>query len=337
MTRSRRALLRTASALAGGAATAAAGCLTVGSPGGFVLHTDDVENGLASEFLVDEPAAVRADTRIDYDAATKRDWLADLHETGSVTAVQWPLVHPDEWGEDTRPRPTFLERDDAYYAVTTQRTRQVERDRWTVAVTRTDEEPPSDATVRSEPFDSLSERDTEVLQTALDAVYAGSDGFLGEPDVDGLRPVQYHRDLSVEESALVPDPPFEYVDYYDETYRVVAERRTVTVPERTFAVERVASTRDELAAHVEETVPDARFEDPADGVRDVLDAAVSEAEGERYEEDPPPSDELSTILDALGIGDDLRPFDAYDDRVDFRHAVASYDGDWYLFNLYLDV
>jgi len=337
VTRSRRALLRSTGALAGVVATATAGCASFPSSGRYVLHTDDVGAGLAGEFVVEEPMEIAADTRIDYDAATKRDWLAELYETGRVTAVQWPLVHPDAWGEDTRPRPTFLHRDDGYHAVTTERTRQVERDRWTFAVTRTDDDPPEDATVRSEPFDSLSERDREILQAALDAVYAGSDGFLGEPDVDGLRPVQYHRDLSVEDSALVPDPPFEYLDYYDETFRVVAERRTVTVPERTFAVERVASTRSELEARVEETVPDARFEDPADDVRDVLDAAVGEDEGERYEEDPPPSDALSTILDALGIADDLRPFDAYDDRVDFRFAVASYDGDWYLFNLYLDV
>jgi hypothetical protein len=337
MPSSRRALLRAASAVAAGTATAGAGCLTFGSTRGYVLHTDEIDDGLAGEFVVDEPAAVRADTRIDYDAATKRDWIAELFETGSVTAIQWPLVALDVWGDDVRPRPTFLHRDDGYHAVTTERTRQVERNRWLFAVERTDEDPPSDATVGREPFDSLSDRDREILQAALDAVYADSDGFLGDPDVEGLRPVHYHRDVAVEESALVPEPPFEYLDYSDETYRVVAERRTVTVPERTFAVERVASTRSELKAHVEETVPDARFEDPADGVRSVLDAAVSDDEGERYEEDPPPSDDLSTVLDGLGIGDDLRPFDEYAERVDFRFAVASYDGDWYLFNLYLDV
>lgn len=334
---SRRALLRSAGALGGVTATAGAGCMSLLSTGKYVLHTSDVGAGLAGEFVVDEPVEVDADTRIDYDTATKRDWVAELFETGSVTTIQWPLVHPDPWGEDTRPRPTFLRRDDGYHAVTTERTRQVERDRWVFAVTRTDEEPPSDATVRSEPFDSLSERDNEILRAALDAVYAGNDGFLGEPDIDGLRPVRYHQGMSVEASELVPEAPFEYVDYYDETFRVVAEERTVTVPERTFAVERVASTRSELEAHVEETVPDARFEDPSDAAREVLDAAVSEEARERYEEEPPLSEGLSTVVDALGIGDDLRPAGEYDDRVDFRHVVAAYDGDWYLFNLYLDV
>jgi hypothetical protein len=344
MPSSRRTFLRATCALGGAGASAVAGCVSFGPSGNLVLHTGDVDGSLASQFLLTDPAVVspdargvRAETRIDYDEATKREWLAELFETGTVTAVQWPLVEPDEWGDDVRPRPTFLQRDGEFYAVTTERTRQVERDRWLFATTRTDEDPPSDATVRSEPFDSLSERDREILQAALDAVYAGNDGFLGEPDVDGLRPIHYHRDLSAEESALVPDPPFDYVDYYGDTFRVVAERRTVTVPERTFAVERVASTRSELEAHVEETVPDARFDDPSDAVREVLDAAVDEDPGQRYEENPPPSDALSTILDALGMADDLRPAGEYADRVDFRHAVASYDDDWYLFHLYLDV
>ncbi|NHN41799.1 hypothetical protein G9C85_09175 [Halorubellus sp. JP-L1] len=333
---SRRALLRATGALAVGTATASAGCLTFGSSRGFVLHTDDVDGGLASPFLVDDPTAVRAETRIDYDTETKREWVGELFETGSVTAVQWPLVEPDAWGDDVRPRPTYLHRDDAYHEVTTESTRDVERDRWLFAVERTDEDPPSDATVGRDPFDSLSDRDREVLQAALDAVYAGNDGFLGEPDIDGLRPVEYHRDVSVEESDLVPEPPFEYVEYSEDTYRVVTEQRTVTVPERTFAVERVASTRDELESYVHDTVPDARFEDPSDAAREVLDAAVDDEEHQRYEEEPPLSEGLSTVVDALGIGDDLRPFEAYEERVDFRFAVASYDGDWYLFNLYVD-
>jgi hypothetical protein len=217
--------------------------------------------------------------------------------------------------------------------VTTERTRQVERGRWLFAVTRTDEDKPSDAT---DPFDSLSERDNETLQAALDAVYAGNDGFPGEPDIDGLRPVQHHRDRSVEASALVPDPPFDYVDYAETTYRVVAEQQTVTVPERTFAVGQVASTRDGLRSYVRETVLDARFEGPSDGAREVLDAAVDEADGERYEEEPPLSPGLSTVVDALGMGDDLRPASEYEERVDFRHAIASYDGDRYVWSLYLD-
>ncbi|WP_323674394.1 hypothetical protein [Halorubellus sp. PRR65] len=337
MPSSRRTLLRSAGALAAVTATAGAGCVSIGSNDRYVLHADDVDGSLASRFVVPDPTAVRADTRLDFDEATKREWLDELFDAGRVTAVQWPLVEPDEWGDDVRPRPTVLQHEGAFHAVTTERIRQVERDRWLFATTRTDEEPPGDATVRSEPFDSLSERDREILQSALDAVYAGNDGFLGEPEIDGLRPVQYHRDVSAAASDLVPDPPFEYVDYYDETFRVVARRRTVTVPERTFAVERVAETRSELEDYLEETVPEARFDEPSDAVREVLDAAVSESDGGRYEEAPPLSDALSTVVDALGMGDDLRPFGEYDERVDFRHAVASYDGDWYVFNLYLDI
>lgn len=335
MPRSRRSLLRAAGAVAGLAA--AAGCVSIGSTDRFVLHTGDVDGTLADRFLVDRPTEVRADTRVDFDPARKRDWIADLFETGTVRAVQWPLVAQEPWGEDTHSRPTFLYRDEAYHEVTVERTRQVDRERWLFAVERVDEDPPTDATVGREPFDSLSERDRTVLDAALDAVYAGNDGFLGEPDIDGLRPVHYHQGLSAEASELVPEPPFEYVEYGEETFRVVVDRRTVTVPEYTFAVERVAASRDALEAYVRETVPDARFEAPSDAVRNVLDDAVGEGDGgPRYEEDPPLSDPLATILDELGIGDDLEPFDAYEERADFQGAVAAYDGDWYVFNLFVD-
>lgn len=334
MTRSRRSLLRTAGAVAGLATTAGAGCLSLGATGGYKLLVDDVDGSLADEFLRAQPTDVRAETRIDYDTETKAGWLAELFETGSVTAVQWPLVHPDDWGTGTRPRPTFLQHDGAYHEVTTEATRRVERERWLFAVQRTDEEPPDSATVAGEPF-GLVGLDREVLQAALDAVYAGSDGFLGEPDVEELRPVHYHQDMDPEESDLVPDPPFDYVDYAGDTYRVVVEQRTVTVPERTFAVEQVATSRDGFDSYVHDTVPDARFDRDAlpEAVRDVLDAGVDSEPGSRYREEPPLSDGLSTVLAELGIADDLQSYDSYDERVAFRNAVASYDGDWYLFDL----
>ncbi|MFD1644102.1 hypothetical protein [Haloarchaeobius litoreus] len=333
---SRRSLLQRAGTVAGLAATVGAGCLSFGSASGYRLVPQDVDGTLADEFLVDDPVAVRAETRIDYDTGTKENWLAELFETGSVTAVQWPLVRPDDWGAETRPRPTFLRHDDAYHEVTTDRTRQVERERWLFAVQRADEEPPDSATVAGEPF-GLSDRDREILQAALDAVYADNDGFLGEPDVDGLQPVQYHRDVDPGTSELVPEPPFDYVDYAGDTYRVVVEQRTVTVPERTFAVEQVASSRDALDSYADETVPDARFDRDAlsEAARDVLDAAVESDPGSRYHEEPPLSDGLATVLDRLGIGDDLRPYDEYDERAVFRNAVASYDDDWYLFDLHV--
>jgi hypothetical protein len=172
---SRRSLLQRAGTVAGLAATASAGCLSFGSESGYRLVLQDVDGTLADEFLVDDPVAVRAETRVDYDTETKADWLAELFETGSVTAVQWPLVRPDDWGTETRPRPTFLHRDGAFHEVTTDETRQVDRERWLFAVQRADEEPPDSATVANEPFD-LSERDQEILQAALDAVYADNDG-----------------------------------------------------------------------------------------------------------------------------------------------------------------
>jgi hypothetical protein len=56
----------------------------------------------------------------------------------------------------------------------------------------------------------------------------------------------------------------------------------------------------------------------------VIDDALG-GDARRYEESAPPSDELSEVLEALGIARDLQPIDAYDDRVDFRGVVAEYD------------
>ena len=218
---SRRSLLQRAGAATVLVATGGAGCLGFGATGGYKLLVHEVPT-LADEFILVQPTDIGAETHIDYETETKREWLAELFETGSLTAVQWPLVHPDDWGTETRPRPTFLQHGEAYHEVTTAATRQVERERWLFAVQRTDEEPPDSATVASEPFD-LSERDREILQAALDAVYAGNDGFLGEPEVDGLQPVQYHQEMDPEASDLVPEPPFDYVDYSGDTYRVVVE------------------------------------------------------------------------------------------------------------------
>lgn len=329
---SRRSALRCLGAMTGLAATG--GCLGLGVSSGHTLVAHEITSpSFGSTFLVSDPVAVEADTRIDFATETKQQYLADLFENGIVTVHQWPLVARDEWGQETRPRSTFIQREGTYYEVQVTDQRLVERERWLFALERTDSTPPDDARVISQPFNSLSEQDRGIVQAALDAIHAGADGFLGDPEFDDLQAVQYHQDLSVDESELVPSPPFDFVEAESERFRVITDQRVVSIPEWTFSLEPIADSQSEFETYAVETVPDARLDevDFSDGARQVLDTAVG-TDG-RYEEEGSVSDGLSEVLDKLGIGADLQPLDSYEDQAAFRGVIASYDDAWYRFDL----
>jgi len=287
------------------------------------------------EFLVSDPVSVEAPTLIDLSTETKRRYVTDLFEDGRVTVRQWPLVARDDWGTETRPRPTFVRRGGTYYQVRVADERILDRERWLFAFERRDEPPADDEVVATAPFDSVSGTDRRIVEAALDAIYAGNDGFLGEPEFDELPGVEYHQDLPAGESDLVPSPPFDVVEYEDEYFRPVTDQRVVAVPEWTFSIDPVAESRAELDAHARETVPDARLAGSrlSGDAREVLETAIEE---NRHLEDAPLSDGLSEVLDELGIRDDLRPLDAYEERTAFRGAVASYEEEWYRFDLLCD-
>jgi len=310
---------------AAGATAATAGCLNPGGLDSYALVGDEVDlSSIGRPYLWPDPTAIDAVTRVDFATETKEAYLSELFESGSVTVRGWPLVGRDAWGTETRPRPTFLRRDGTFYEVRIAEERRLEAERWHFAVERTDETPPDEATVARPPFD-LSAQDERVLDAALDAVYAGNDGFLGDPEFDELQTVEYHHELDAAASALVPSPPFAFVEYESEYFRPVAERRTVEVPEWTYAISEIADRRSRFeeyarAAIVERDLDDAGLSDAAQG---VLDDALAE-EPRRYEEGDPPSDALVDALDALGVAGDLRPIGEYDDRVDFRNVVVDY-------------
>lgn len=308
-----------------GATAATAGCLSPGSLDSYALIGDDLDlSSIGRPYLRPDPTEVDAVTRVDFATETKEAYLAELFETGEVTVRQWPLVGRDRWGTDTRPRPTFLERDGTFYEVRIAEERILERERWHFALDRIDGDPPDDAVVTRPPFD-LSEQDGRVLDAALDAVYAGHDGFLGDPEFDELQTVEFHHGLDADASALVPSPPFEFVEYEDEYFRAVAERRTVEVPEWTYAIDEIADSRAEFNAYARDAIVE-RDLDAAGlsaSAQRVLDDALAE-EPRRYEEGAPPSNGLDEALGALGIAGDLEPIDRYDDRVDFRNVVVEY-------------
>ena len=334
---SRRSALRLAGAAAGLAVTA--GCIDIGSGSDYRLVAREIEESLAAPYLFPDPVELPATTRVDYTTETKQTYRDELFDTGTVTAPEWPQPWRRDWGTETRPRPAFVQHDGTFHEVQVTEERKLERDRWVFACERMDELPPDDAAVGTEPFSSLPEQDRKVVEAALDAVYAGHDGFLGDPEFDKLQTVEFHRHLSVEESDLVPTPPFEYIEAENENFRVVTEERTVTVPEWTYTLQRVGDTREALESYATEAVPDTQLETESlsDSAREVLRAAVDEEDGRpTYEEAAPLSDGLAEVLDALGIAADLQPLEAYDDITRFADVVASYEETWYQFSLVID-
>lgn len=334
---SRRSALHVAGIVAG--ITVTTGCIDTDTGSDYTLVANEIDESLATAYLFRDPVELPAITRVDYTTETKQAYLDELFDTGSVTVLEWPRAWRRSWGTETRPRPTFLERDGGFYEVQVTEERQLELDRWVFACERTDEQPPDDATVATDPFSSFSEQDSKVMEAALDAVYAGHDGFLGDPEFDELQTVQFHRDLSPEDSDLIPTPPFEYVEYEGETFRAVTQERTVTVPEWTYTLEQVGDSRESLEAYATEAVPDTRLDATSlsDNGRNVMDAAVNEEDGRpTHEEDAPLSDGLTEVLEKLGIAADLQSLDAYDGLTRFTDVVASYEGTWYRFRLIID-
>jgi hypothetical protein len=329
---SRRRALRLLGAA--GATAATAGCLSPGSLDSYALIGDELDlSSIGPPYLWPDPTVIDATARVDFTTDAKTASLSELFETGTVTVRQWPLVGRDEWGTETRPRPTFLRRDETFYEVRITDERVLERERWHFAADRVDETPPDGAAVAEPPF-GLSEQDERVLDAALDAVYAGNDGFLGDPEFDDLQTVEFHHGLDADASALVPSPPFEFVEYEDEYFRAVTERRTVEVPEWTYAISEVSDSGADFTAYARDAIVERDLADAglSQAAQAVLDDAIAE-EPRRYEEGAPPSDELSEALGALGIAEDLGPIDSYEERVDFRNVVVEYRDGVYRFDL----
>ncbi|WP_049897309.1 hypothetical protein [Halorubrum distributum] len=315
-------------------ATSTAGCLSPGSLDEYALIADELDlSSVGRPYLWPDPTEIRAITRVDFTTEMKTQYVSELFDQGSVTVKQWPLVRRAQWGKTTKPYPTFLEQNDSFYQVQISDERQLERDRWHFAVDRIDETPPDDATVERRPFD-LSTQDERVLEAALDAVYAGNDGFLGDPEFDELQTVEFHHGLNIDTSDLIPSPPFDFVEVSEDYFRTVTELRTVQVPEWTYTVTEITQSRSEFNEYAKTEIVehDLSSSSLSESARSVIDDAISD-DPRRYEEGAPPSDALSEVLEALGIAGDLDPIDSYEDRVDFRNIVAEYQDTTYRFAL----
>ena len=309
-----------------------AGCIT-GSNHGFRLSAYDAAEPLHRRFLTTDPTTHRAQFAIDYPADYKRAIYAELIETGSVAVVNYELAYRYEFGSEQRERPQFVVRDETYYRVHVDEVREVERDWWEFSLDLIDEEPPADADRVTTPVDTLSKLDRRILQRAMEAAAADRDPAIdvGEREF-GSRGVLYHDHLDHEESDLIPSPPFEYLRHDDHWFRARAERGTAMLTERTFTAERVADSRTAYERHLLENVLDVDFSTASlsDAATDVLDGTT---EGRFYEEEPPMSEGLASVLDHLGEADHIDSHGEYGAYTTFPNMYGIYGGTWYEFEL----
>ncbi|QHS15696.1 hypothetical protein GWK26_00235 [haloarchaeon 3A1-DGR] len=331
--------------LASGAAAAAATTLPLVA--GCLGRTADAlrlsayeRESLPDSVLVADPTAPTARFAIDYPDHYKRDRYRRLIRTGSMTALNYALTYTYEFGSETREAARFVvndagtDEDDGatYYRVHIEDQRTVEREWWEFYLDLVDD-PPADAEGVTPPVESLSEADRRIVDAALGAVYAdrnppidvGGDAF-------GTRGPLYHELLDADESALVPDPPFEYVRSNDRWFAAHAERGTATPTETTHSVEPVASTRADFEDHVRSTLigtdlsPGSLPDEGADVVRTAVRTPF-------YEEELPMSAALRSVMERLGAGEHLPADDAFELGIEFDHLFATVDGSVYEFDL----
>ena len=316
-----------------------AGCNGPGLDSKFRVSSHRVSppaGSLGDAYLVSDLVDVDAEFSIGYSERYKQSLADELFETGSVTTINWPLAARREFGPTTRVDPTFVVHDRDYYRIRLEETESVDREWWEFYVEWVDADPGEDDVVITDPSAEFFPPDSEIVETALDRVYADRDPPLRHDDAPfGSRGVLFHHRLHPDKSELVPSPPFDYVERRNNYFRPVAQRGTVSVTRSTFSLERVASSTGAFEEYAREALPDARFDDVAlssDAV-DVLDEATSSSDGRSYEEEPPLSDALETVLDHLGIARHVEPHDAYDELTTFHDAIAEYEAAWYEFDL----
>jgi len=341
--RNRRAFLATIGASVGTIATA--GCISIGNDRGLddklrlsARRLDDIATGVErgerarddAGFLVD-PTEVSAHYPNDYSDGYKESRVGELVGTGTVSALEWPLVAEREWGRERRDQRRCFAHDGTYYRVHIDDVEERDRERWEFRLRWDDQRPSTEATVEPFPTPSLGEPDRELVAAVVENLPTSA-----HLEPSPFEHAVFHDELDPEASDLVPSPSFEYLAYDDEHYRARTVRTVGPERERTFSAEPVAQSRSEYEQYARETFPDADYDDVelSTDAEEILDEVASSGYGyEDYEEEPPLSDALEEVLEPLGIADQLEPFDAYEESTRFEGALGRFDGIWYEFEL----
>ena len=329
---SRRTLLTT---LGEAGVTSVAGCLSSGD-GRFRLSAYPTEDPYEA-FLQADPTGQRAQFAIDYPDEYKRTVYDELLASGSVTVLNYQLAYEYEFGSEQRERPQFATDGDQYYRIHVETVHNVERDWWEFYLDLQDSEQPGSTDPVTVPVTSLSDRDQQILQQAMEAAAADRNPAIDVGDQKpGSRGVTYHHHLDFEVSNLVPSPPFEYLQHNDHLFQAQAEQDAISVTERTFTAEPIGGSRSEYERHVLDTVLEVDFStiSLSSEATDVLDTATNgRPVSGFYEESPPMSDGLDTVLTQLNAADHVRDHSEYGEYTTFPNMYAIYDGNWYEFEL----
>jgi hypothetical protein len=300
------------------------------------LSTYSVEEPFKALLLTD-PTGHRAQFAIDYPDEYKRTVYGELLASGSVTVLNYQLAYEYEFGSEQRERPQFGTGGDQYYRIHVETVRTVERNWWEFYLDLQDSGQPDSTDPVTVPITSLSDRDQQILQQAMEAAAADRDPAIDVGDQDpGSRGVTYHHLLDSEASDLVPSPPFEYLQHNDHLFKAQAEQDAISVTERTFTAGGIGESRSEYERHVRDTVLEVDFSTVSlsSEATDVLDTATDgRPVSGFYEESPPMSDGLDTVLTQLNAADHVRDHSEYGEYTTFPNMYAIYDGNWYEFEL----
>lgn len=301
----RRDVLRAAAGV--GATVALSGCSLLSGPRYRLYSRPEGGTDLVG-LLTWEPAS----NAFHYDDAHVASLAVELRETGRVESVEIPLVEERPSGQDGY-EPAYTRHDGTYYRVHV-RGEPVTLDRWTVWMEPLDAMPDG-VEYTTEPQSGLSELDAAIVDRALDeAVHAA----LGDEEQASRRAyrrgVVFFEPLDPDESALVPDPPFEYALVEPDSdvapdelaVRLHVERAAVETTRYVHELEAVTTDHDEFVAHLEREHVAAHFPADAesDDAREVLETATDLG---GYEEEPPLSDRFESVLAALDLGDASLP------------------------------
>lgn len=317
---SRRSFLRS-SVVGVAGATAFAGCLGPSPNPRVRLRARSVGEPFTEEFMW-RPRGVHSD---DY-----RELMQQLLDEDELTTLGYSLSSP------RNDYPTHVEQDGTYYRVEIEETGVVERERWLLWFELLDQDftPPEDASVidyddvpRDLP-DTYGEKDRWALERAIPLTEFGPRDVSDE-DPRG----RGHLFLrTMEDSVLVPEPPFEYlrIEWGGDNHYLEAhtERPTVELRRFRYSIEEVAGSQEEFSRYVHDRYLHATFDaqELNETVRGVLDEAVG-GRPEGYQETPPLSAGFKSVLAELGFepGEPPEP-----GRVDFsEERYFTYRGSYY--------
>lgn len=300
------------------------GCLEVGSGGEVSLFAGD--EGLAAVFLLRESLGAPHVAR---HVETLRQTLVD---TGTVetleTTIDGRVSHPDTSVSPTVSHPRFVEAD-GYYRISPAEATPTTVDEWVIWFEPVDSAPDGTESIDARAADA-DRLDAQILQRAKAALGTA----LAADESPGDRPLRdrgyvLFDPTTSEETALVPEPPFEHAIFEGEEnflpdeqpVRLRVQRGAVETTRYTNAVERVADDRAGFDDYLDTTVLDATFD--RDGLstdqREILDTAA----GDGYREDGSPSEPFRTLLERLGI-ETFEHDDRFTRTVTYRYAGTVY-------------